>query len=333
MLKAFILCAAMNICASTPQASAPQPAAERIDLTAAAEQAVQSVVYIKVTTHAKVQTVPYRSPFDDFFSEFFGQQPGNSGRERQVQTPKKSSTGSGVILTHDGYIVTNNHVVAEADELLVRLNDNREFKARIIGLDETTDLALIKIEATSLPAITVGNSSLPYQTAPGAVLVQNFEEFHGFSVQNRRDQASAPVVHKLERKERVVFIDQTEKDLVSLPDVELPYLRDVHPLQLSFIAGNRIALEAIRCKKMHILRDAVSRYKGHDSAESPGSQCVAGLLPDLSQQTLLRTFPKFKMTADTDPLVMIAVIFFLDTVHHQVLVLFFDITQSSQGRF
>ena len=159
MLKAFILCAAMNICASTTQASAPQPTAERIDLTAAAEQAVQSVVYIKVTTHAKVQTVPYRSPFDDFFSEFFGQQPGNSGRERQVQTPKKSSTGSGVILTHDGYIVTNNHVVAEADELLVRLNDNREFKARIIGLDETTDLALIKIEATALPAITVGNSA------------------------------------------------------------------------------------------------------------------------------------------------------------------------------
>lgn len=134
------------------------PTTERVDLTNAAEHAVNSVVYIKVTTNAKVQSVPYRSPFDDFFSEFFGQAPGQQ-RERQIQTPKRSGAGSGVILTEDGYIVTNNHVVAEADELLVKLNDNREFKARIIGLDETTDLALIKIEADDLPAIKVGDSS------------------------------------------------------------------------------------------------------------------------------------------------------------------------------
>ena len=134
------------------------PTQERVDLTYAAEHAVNSVVYIKVTTNAKVQSVPYRSPFDDFFSEFFGQTPGQQ-RERQIQTPKRSGAGSGVILTEDGYIVTNNHVVADADELLVKLNDNREFKARIIGLDETTDLALIKIEADNLPAIKVGDSS------------------------------------------------------------------------------------------------------------------------------------------------------------------------------
>lgn len=134
------------------------PTQERVDLIYAAEHAVNSVVYIKVTTNAKVQSVPYRSPFDDFFSEFFGQAPGQQ-RERQIQTPKRSGAGSGVILTEDGYIVTNNHVVAEADELLVKLNDNREFKARIIGLDETTDLALIKIEADDLPAIKVGDSS------------------------------------------------------------------------------------------------------------------------------------------------------------------------------
>ena len=134
------------------------PTQERVDLTYAAEHAVNSVVYIKVTTNAKVQSVPYRSPFDDFFSEFFGQTPGQQ-RERQIQTPKRSGAGSGVILTEDGYIVTNNHVVADADELLVKLNDNREFKARIIGLDETTDLALIKIEADDLPAIKVGDSS------------------------------------------------------------------------------------------------------------------------------------------------------------------------------
>ena len=159
MLKQLILSAGVLLMPMTVQTACSQaPTTERVDLTYAAEHAVNSVVYIKVTTNAKVQSVPYRSPFDDFFSEFFGQAPGQQ-RERQIQTPKRSGAGSGVILTEDGYIVTNNHVVAEADELLVKLNDNREFKARIIGLDETTDLALIKIEADDLPAIKVGDSS------------------------------------------------------------------------------------------------------------------------------------------------------------------------------
>ena len=75
-----------------------------------------------------------------------------------VQAPKRSGAGSGVILTADGYIVTNNHVVEDADEILVKLNDNREYKGRIIGLDKTTDLALLKIEAKDLKPITVGSS-------------------------------------------------------------------------------------------------------------------------------------------------------------------------------
>ena len=159
MLKHFLIVVGIALMAfNMPQCSAQGNDTSRVDLTYAADQAVNSVVYIKVTTNAKVQTVPYSSPFDDFFSEFFGQSP-NQQRERQIQTPKRSGAGSGVILTSDGYIVTNNHVVAEADELTVKLNDNREFKARIIGLDETTDLALIKIEAEGLPAIKVGDSS------------------------------------------------------------------------------------------------------------------------------------------------------------------------------
>ena len=75
-----------------------------------------------------------------------------------MQTPKRQSAGSGVIISKDGYIVTNNHVVRDADEIMVKLNDNREFNGRIIGLDETTDLALIKVDAKDLPAITIGNS-------------------------------------------------------------------------------------------------------------------------------------------------------------------------------
>lgn len=139
----------------TAQRTASQP----IDLTYAAEKAVNSVVYIKVTTNSKQQTVQYYDPWDDFFGDFFGRGNGNNGRrERQIETPKRVGAGSGVILSADGYIVTNNHVVENADELLIKLNDNREFKGRIIGTDKQSDLALIKVEAKDLEPITVGSS-------------------------------------------------------------------------------------------------------------------------------------------------------------------------------
>ena len=109
----------------------------------------------------EVKTVEVQDPFSDFFSDpfgFFGN-PGQGGtQKRQVQTPKRTATGSGVIISSDGYIVTNNHVVEGADELTVTLNDNREFSARIVGTDKTTDLALIKIDGKSLPSITIANS-------------------------------------------------------------------------------------------------------------------------------------------------------------------------------
>ncbi len=130
-----------------------------VDLTYAAENSVNSVVYIRVTINGKTQRVQTQDPFSDFFGDFFGfggrgQQP----REREYKTPDQHAAGSGVIISQDGYIVTNNHVVGEADEIMVKLNDNREFKGRIIGCDETTDLALVKIDAKDLPAITIGNS-------------------------------------------------------------------------------------------------------------------------------------------------------------------------------
>ena len=146
--------------AMTMPNAAPAPAmAGLVDLTTAAERSVNSVVYIKVTQNAKRQMVTVRDPFEDFFGDFFGY--GNRGQRRQqeVETqPKRQGAGSGVIISADGYIVTNNHVVAGADEILVKLNDNTEYKGRIIGLDETTDLALVKVEAKNLPAITIGNS-------------------------------------------------------------------------------------------------------------------------------------------------------------------------------
>ena len=132
-----------------------------VDLTYAAEKALPSVVHIRFLQNSKVQTVDVQSdPFGDFFDPFgFFGNPGNGGtQKRKVQTPKREGSGSGVIITTDGYIVTNNHVVDGADELTVTLNDNKEYSARIIGTDKTTDLALIKISATNLPAMPIGDS-------------------------------------------------------------------------------------------------------------------------------------------------------------------------------
>ena len=156
VLPAMALAFVLTLSPFEKQAAAAVPQ-NPIDLTYAAENAVNSVGYSKVTINGKTQTIQYRDPFEDFFGDFFGRG-GGGGSQRQIQTPKRTGAGSGVILTADGYIVTNNHVVQDADELTVKLNDNREFKARIIGQDKTTDLALIKIEAKDLPAITVANS-------------------------------------------------------------------------------------------------------------------------------------------------------------------------------
>ena len=148
---------------ATPAASAAVPA-QPVDLTYAAEKSLPSVVHILSTKNSKIQTVEVESdPFSDFFSDpfgFFGNpNQGNGGKQkRSVRTPKKQGSGSGVIISADGYIVTNNHVVADADELTVTLNDNKEYSARIIGTDKTTDLALIKIDGKNLPAITIANS-------------------------------------------------------------------------------------------------------------------------------------------------------------------------------
>ena len=147
------------------QAAPAGPAGQPVDLTYAAEKSLPAVVYIKSVTNSKMQTVEYSDPFEDFFSDpfggFFGRGQGNNNgkRQRQVQTPKRAAAGSGVIISADGYIVTNNHVVDGADELTVTLNENsKEYSARIIGADKQTDLALIKIDAKNLPAIVIANS-------------------------------------------------------------------------------------------------------------------------------------------------------------------------------
>jgi len=119
------------------------------DFTKAAEKSMPTVVHISAT--AKRSTAGNEeedmNPFRFFFGdEFFGD-----------QGPREGS-GSGVIYTRDGYIITNNHVVEFADELEVTLYDNRKFKAELVGRDERTDLAVIKINANELPAIQLSDS-------------------------------------------------------------------------------------------------------------------------------------------------------------------------------
>lgn len=122
-----------------------------VNMESAAEISSKAVVHIK--TEMKARNVQYHSPFgDDFFDQFFG---GGGG---YFQQQPQQGSGSGVIISKDGYIVTNNHVVDNADEVTVILTNKKTLKAKVIGKDAATDLALIKVEENNLPYLSYGNS-------------------------------------------------------------------------------------------------------------------------------------------------------------------------------
>ena len=118
------------------------------------KQVAPSVV--KITTSIKARRVA-NTQFPGFdhpaFRQFFG------GRIPQIETPAQSGLGSGVIISTDGYIATNNHVVEGADEVIVALDDGRELKAKVVGRDPQTDIAVIKVNAKDLPAITFADTN------------------------------------------------------------------------------------------------------------------------------------------------------------------------------
>jgi serine protease Do len=132
-----------------------------VDFEKAASSAVPSVVHIKTVTKFKEvagkkreQQNPFGDLFgdDDMFKKFFGDGGGT------YQQPDQRASGSGVIVSAGGYIVTNNHVVDGATDVTVTLNDRKNYKAKVIGTDVNTDLALIKIDAKNLPVMAIGNS-------------------------------------------------------------------------------------------------------------------------------------------------------------------------------
>ncbi len=125
--------------------------------SAIVKPALPAVVGISSSKMVKAPTGGQPFLNDPFFRQFFGDQFGN--QNQQPRTQRESSLGSGVIISSDGYILTNNHVVEGATDIKVTLNDRRQLEAKVIGTDPKTDVAVLKIEATGLPSLAVGDSS------------------------------------------------------------------------------------------------------------------------------------------------------------------------------
>ena len=124
-------------------------------MTEVAAAVKPSVVNISSTMTVQVPEMTFPFFHDPFFKKFFGDEFHHSQQPKEF---KQSGLGSGVIVDDEGYILTNNHVVKGADEIKVKLNDNREFKGKVIGIDQKTDLAVVRIDAKDLPAIEFGDS-------------------------------------------------------------------------------------------------------------------------------------------------------------------------------
>ena len=167
-LKVLAFCAAMSAALSscaqplptTETATATATSSAYPDFTRAAESTINGVVSIKsYATPRASQYQQQQGGYDPFLDFFFGTPRGR--QQPQQQQPRREQQlglGSGVILSDDGYIATNHHVIQGAERLEVTLNDNSTYEATVVGSDESTDLALLKIEAKDLPVIPMGNS-------------------------------------------------------------------------------------------------------------------------------------------------------------------------------
>lgn len=138
-------------------------AAQLPDFTAVVDKYGPAVVNISTTQKVKRKSLPHGkdmprfpegTPFDEFFRRFYDDEGDGQPREFDAR-----SLGSGFIISSDGYILTNNHVVKDADEVIVRLSDRRELEAKVVGSDERSDVALLKVKADNLPTVKIGNSS------------------------------------------------------------------------------------------------------------------------------------------------------------------------------
>ncbi|MBL7698410.1 MAG: trypsin-like peptidase domain-containing protein [Chitinophagaceae bacterium] len=170
-----------------------------VDFTPAASAAIPATVHIKTKATSTVSNnLPRRSPFGDLFDldldDFFG--------DRSRSLPQMAS-GSGAIISEDGYIVTNNHVIDGADEITVTLSNKRSFKAKLVAADPSSDLALLKIDAKGLPFMVYGNSddvkigqwvlALGYPLNLEATVTAGIVSAKGRTLEINRRQSNTPV--------------------------------------------------------------------------------------------------------------------------------------------
>ncbi|TMG85473.1 MAG: trypsin-like serine protease [Betaproteobacteria bacterium] len=155
-LSIWTLIGALAGAVSFAPATAAQSSRGLPDFTELYEQQGPAVVSVDVTQTVRRSQLPDLSEDDPFYEFFrrFGQVPRGRERPRDLE---QQSVGSGFILSSDGYILTNSHVVDDASEVMVKLSDKREFRAKVVGVDKRTDVAVLKIEATGLPKVTIGD--------------------------------------------------------------------------------------------------------------------------------------------------------------------------------
>ena len=148
LLTVFLTFSLENLASELPSFS------DLADKSSPAVVNISSSKMVKTNSNRGFSPRGFEDPFyDDFFKRFFGEAPNQGPREREVR-----SGGSGFIISKDGYLLTNNHVVKGADEVIVSLSDRREYKAELIGSDARSDVALLKIEAENLPVVKIGKS-------------------------------------------------------------------------------------------------------------------------------------------------------------------------------
>lgn len=173
--------------------------AANMDFVPAASAAIPATVHIKTKmTSTASNNLPRRSPFGDLFDldieDFFG--------ERQRSIPQGAS-GSGAIISEDGYIVTNNHVIDGADEITITLSNKKSFQAKLVGADPSSDIAVLKIDAKGLPFLVYGNSdevkvgqwvlAIGYPLTLEATVTAGIVSAKGRTLEINRRQSATPV--------------------------------------------------------------------------------------------------------------------------------------------